>query len=750
MSVLSRHGKKWIAGLSAFALAAGAVVGLVTPVASAQVIPPTSTTVALNMKVNGDRTGATANGVLAGVTVALSGSPEITCVSDADGDCTLLVPTSMTSTSASTRFTAEVVSAPDGWYDTTYPGTVTWLVPAGPAGGLSYSSSQPIVMARTNPPVVCGQDRLKVAMMVDLSGSMATNNAIDVLKRDAKGYVSALAGTNASIALFTFSSKSPANGSTNVNRPLTPVDTQADVDRLNGWIDGWVTADGTNWDDAFWTVAQDPTVFNVLIFITDGMPMTSRNPVPNSLFGAFIKDDAASANAVKLQGTRIIVIAVGTDFIANDMESVSGTTVGDATDPVSNDYFMPTNWGDASKVFDALTQVCSVPTSTVEVNFTDDDTGQPVTPLPGFQTTLTGSVGDPVGFDEQAALAGYDPSLYEFVSMDDIPVYTDDPQTLTVHLKHVKVAVDVPVTHTVRYVGTPTPITDNVSTITWTMTTDQVTSSSVCTTTSTEFPAVTSPLVPTYTADQLVVPAIPVTSPSAACPPANIVDTVTYTRIPDGTVDVVFFDVDDQVPVAPVAGFQTSFAGQPGTDVGFTEDMARSGFDASKYVYVSFTNVLTFTAAPQTITVRVQHKITDLASTTTRTITYVGSGSTSIPDVVSVLHWAGTRDEATGVSVCMTSDAGYPAVTSPDVYGYTSDPAVVPAEAAVTPQVTCPTQNSTVTVTYTRIPDGTVQVVFFDVDDQVPVTPVAGFQTSFSGLPGEDVGFTEAMARSGF
>ncbi|MCL2737025.1 MAG: VWA domain-containing protein [Propionibacteriaceae bacterium] len=725
--------------------------GLMAPAANAKAVTPSSTQVALVTQVSGDRINASTRGIqyLPGAVLELSdqnGVDVATCTSDADGDCTFLVEVASMPNTAKVTYYARTLTPPPGWVDVTLDKSVSFTFDRPTTGYKGYGSTGPMVMQRPNPtlPATCGQNALKVAFVADLSGSMDDPigaPAINVMKTVAKGYVDALATTDAQIALFTFSDHSPASSGANDNHVLTPAASGAE--QLKYWINGWTAGGYTNYDEALWKVASYPVTFDFVIFLTDGVPTVATNSTNLML------ESVASANAVKAKGIRIIAVGVGPELTSvpyNFIGGITGPKTGFAN-PASNDYFMASDWASVGGIFHGLANVCSG--STVGVTYVDDDAaGAEVAPVDGFEPVLTGMPGDTLTFGRTEAEQGFDDSKYEFVSMDDITEFTADPQTLTVHLRHVKLDADVPVTRTIHYVGAPTSLPDSVSTITWTKTTDQVTSTSVCTTTSTEYPAVTSPLVATYTADHLVMPAIAVTSPAAVCPPANIVETVTYTKIPDGTVQVVFFDVDSQAPVEPVAGFQTSFTGQPGEAVGFTEALARTGFDTSKYEYVSMVNAPTFTADPQTITVRVQHKITALASTTSRTIHYVGAGS--MDDAVSVVQWAGSRDEATGVSVCMTSDAGYPAVTSPVVRGYTVDPAVVDAVAAESPQVTCPTQNTTVTVTYTKIPDGTVQVVFFDVDSQTAVTPVAGFQTSLAGLPGEDVGFTEAMAKTGF
>ncbi|MCL2652608.1 MAG: VWA domain-containing protein, partial [Propionibacteriaceae bacterium] len=266
--------------------------------------------------------------------------------------------------------------------------------------------------------------------------------------------------------------------------------------------------------------------------------------------------------------------------------------------------------------------------TTVTIVFHDDTSGTNVTPLSGFVSSYTGNPGDSFSFTATDAAAGFDGSKYVFVSLNPVTSFTADPQTVTVHLKHLLVDSTVTSSRTIHYVGAGalTP-GDHVDSVSWTKTTDAVTSAVTgCTTTSAGYPAVTSPTVTGYTVDRASVAAEPAPTSPATCPPANSATTVTYTVIPTG-ITIVFHDDDSNTTVTPVAGFVSSYTGNPGDSFSFTATDAAAGFDGSKYVFVSLNPVTSFTFDPQTVTVHLKHLLVDSTVTSSRTINYVGAGS---------------------------------------------------------------------------------------------------------------------------
>ena len=391
-------------------------------------------------------------------------------------------------------------------------------------------------------------------------------------------------------------------------------------------------------------------------------------------------------------------------------------------------------------------------TQVVNVVFVDDDaSGAVVAPVAGFRARLTGPSGSNVGFTSAMAEAGI-PAGYVFVSLVNVPAYDfvdGADQTITVHLGHGLSDGTVTTNRTIHYTGagtrTPADVRQPVS---WNTVTDAVTNVTTYTPKSSGYPAVTSAVIDGYTADLLVVPALGVASQTTAPQPVDV--TVTYAPNTQ-VVSVVFVDDDAAgAAVVPVAGFQVRLTGLSGSNVGFTSAMAEAGIPAG-YVFVSLDNVIVFDyadAADQQITVHLKHRLDEGTLATTRTVHYTGAVVSTPADVIQTLLWGTVADAVTGVTTYTAQGAGYAAVTSPVIDGYTADPLVVAASAVKSPATTVPV-SSEVTVRYA--PNTQVVLVVF-VDDEsagAVVTPVAGFQARLTGLSGSAVGFSQAMARAG-
>ncbi|MDR1151109.1 MAG: hypothetical protein LBK72_01300, partial [Bifidobacteriaceae bacterium] len=329
-----------------------------------------------------------------------------TCTSDADGDCSFVVPdTGVGGANRDRRFwiiqdngvappagyfnNPTVVTSTDG--DTfvstqyrvrtgtqlranaTYSSTSNFMINA----GTPYSSSGTWPVSLNNPPYPdkCG---LNVALVMDLSGSVADSHAETNLKNAAKALTGSLMGTPSQVALFTFGSLAPAKNGTqivppalalpnNANRPLTPVSTQAGVDIVDGWIDqmGVPTPhEATNWDRGMYQVAQAPYTFDVVIVLTDGNPtrygpyaIGAVAPLGTGIQTRFVEIEEAvfSANALKDKGSRIIAVGVG-DGVAGagyNLAAISGPVSGDAANPKANDYYQAA-WESAGDVLGSI------------------------------------------------------------------------------------------------------------------------------------------------------------------------------------------------------------------------------------------------------------------------------------------------------------------------------------------------------------------------------------------------------------
>jgi len=371
------------------------------------------------------------------------------CTVDANG-CQFLIPLS---SAANHKFSVAV--APDSanaWsiIPTDIPARVT--ISESPLGGTSYHAPIAVVLSVANPQMVsnCGETGLKMAFVVDLSGSM-DGAGITSLKAAASAYVDALTGTDSSVALYTFSGNSPASGANSDARPLTSVQTQQGADQVKSWISLWTPDGGTNWDSGLRAAANSADTYDYVIFITDGEPnlvIQDGSPTPATTNDLLTVNDTASANALKAKGTRIIALGVALQFGADEQRfvEISGPVHGNSN-PMMNDYFL-TNWQAFS---DVLLPMVHGSCQIVNVVYVDDDNdGAIVTPAEGTTTTLTGNPGEDVGFTEQMARDGV-PDGYQFSSIDNVATFSSDPdvsQTITVHLTRVPDSPEVPVTDT--------------------------------------------------------------------------------------------------------------------------------------------------------------------------------------------------------------------------------------------------------------------------------------------------------------
>ncbi|MCL2482894.1 MAG: hypothetical protein FWF43_05685, partial [Propionibacteriaceae bacterium] len=412
-------------------------------------------------------------------------------------------------------------------------------------------------------------------------------------------------------------------------------------------------------------------------------------------------------------------------------------------------YFQA-NWNNFSSVLLSLVNVsCQV----ANVVYVDDDANQAeVTPVPGTDTSLTGNAGSEIGFTEEMARAGV-PANYLFASLDNQTTFDDDDavdQQIVVHLVHDNETSQLSVSRTITYSGagaqTPAAV---VQPMDWVVTTDMVTGGMYYTSTSNGFPAVASPAIDGYQANPTEVPFLAVREQTSEKPVSTEV-MVIYSPTQQ-VVNVVYVDRDaGNVPVPPTPDTVTTLTGPSGSPVGFTEAAARAGVP-SGYSYDSLDNVDTYDfvdAVDQTITVFLvqDHSVGDFA--VTRTINYVGAGSSTPTDVVQSIAWSATTNLVTGDIVYTTTSTGYASVDTPAIDGYQADVAQVPAVTVTSPSSTRP-QPTAVTVTYT--PTTQVANVVYVDDDLlgVAVQPVPGTNTRLTGPSGSAIGFTEEAARAG-
>lgn len=411
-----------------------AVVVAAPGAAVAAVPPPTASTAVVTVKTGGDRVDDDTVAPLAGVTLGLfptadASSPIVTCVSDADGDCSFTVAGAALGTSA----WVGQVAAPTGW-------VVNASLRTGPASGSSsvaspYRFETPTLQAgrtyrstsdfmfsdtnsspvrsngvwqqsRVNPGVAarCGSD---VAIVMDLSASVGS--ALPQLKQAADSFADALVGTPSRLAAFSFSRQSPSvevpSGTVDENRPdLVSVSTRAGADAFESQYAGWGLGSGTNWDRALQQVAASPEHYDAVIVLTDGNPDRWGLTHGDGSNTHFTDVEAAvfSANTLKAAGTRIVSFGVGagvSGVSALNLAAISGPTAFTGDNAAAADYFQTSDYtGAATQLRDLALANCSGSLSVVKQIVPGDTTGD--------DTTGAAPAGAGWTFDATAATTG--------------------------------------------------------------------------------------------------------------------------------------------------------------------------------------------------------------------------------------------------------------------------------------------------------------------------------------------------------
>ncbi|MGH1561951.1 prealbumin-like fold domain-containing protein [Mumia sp. DW29H23] len=396
--------KVWLPLLAALVLVLG-LAGAATPSAAAptlapQVVPPaTGNNAVITVKVGGDRAGTTAVTNLAGVTLQLyDGGPGgattpvadawATCVSDDDGDCSFVVPNAQTNAigtctganagaNCDRRFWVVQTGAPAGYTinasfrtgngDGTGSETTDYEFRTGTTlrAGNTYSSTSAFMVgtgntnrvasggvwqqSRTNPAPLqqCG---LNVALILDLSGSVTAPQLVQ-LKGAADTFTNSLVGTPSQMALFSFSTGSPALGATQNFPGLTSVATQAGADAFKARYQAWTAGGGTNWDRGLAVPAQANPTYDIAVVITDGNPTYYSQPAEGP--GNFtrireMENGVFSANAMKARGTRVLAVGVGAGVsdtaTGQNLRAISGPVQYNGTNAATADYYQVANY----------------------------------------------------------------------------------------------------------------------------------------------------------------------------------------------------------------------------------------------------------------------------------------------------------------------------------------------------------------------------------------------------------------------
>lgn len=363
---------------------------------------PGPTTAVITVKVGSDRTGITGVTSLAGVVLLLNtgvNSPSGTrpdgvagtgdgwakCTSDAQGDCSFIVPnTNPSGANRDQRYWVVQSSVPAGYYanPTLRTGASSGAGTATPyqfrtgtqlRANTTYSSqdandfmlssgtvptaSGGIWQQSRNNPALTASCGLDVALILDLSGSVEPSLA--QLKTAANTFVDSLQGTPSRMALFSFSSQSPATGATANFPALTPVSTAAQGTAFKNLYAPWGAGGSTNWDRGLGVAAAANTAANnydIAVVITDGNPTSYNQPPQGNGNDNRIRETENgifSANALKAgpggtTPTRVLAFGVGDGATgatnALNLRAISGPTAFNGSNGATADYYQANNF----------------------------------------------------------------------------------------------------------------------------------------------------------------------------------------------------------------------------------------------------------------------------------------------------------------------------------------------------------------------------------------------------------------------
>lgn len=381
--------RRVLASSLAAALLAGGIV-LAAPLGASAEVPNRAQVV---VKTGGERDATTRavqplRGVVLELRKASGNSLVATCTSDADGDCVFTIPNGSLDGTASKNdfwvvqagsFQADspaaedyfrnpefVVSTSGSSFSTTpyriavddlKQGTTRTI---GSGGSGTATSSGIWQSSHANPPAQaqCGLD---IALVSDLSYSVALSNSLGSLKTAATGFVDALAGTPSTISLYTFGTNAPAPGTASLLDRST-LDANH-LTELRATIGGYAIDSNsyTNWDASLRQLFGKG--YDQVVVLTDGNPTRSGVPGTGSSGSTRLvelEQAVFSANTLKADGTRVVAVGVGSSDnfkTGQNLRAISGETAG-------SDYFI-SGWSQLADKLDELARANCEGTVTV-------------------------------------------------------------------------------------------------------------------------------------------------------------------------------------------------------------------------------------------------------------------------------------------------------------------------------------------------------------------------------------------------
>lgn len=272
-------------------------------------------------------------------------------------------------------------------------------------GGSWANSSQRYANRLHNPQLnlTCAAG-VNVALVMDLSGSVAEAGKADDLKNAALGFVDAL-GAQSNVALFSFGNTSPRENTVNQASPLNVGTQRTQIDTIINNYRTWTVVDqGTNWDAGMWQASQGAASYDydIVLVLTDGNPTFSgTSPDGTGSLTTFRELERAifSSNVIKQQDTRIMTVGIGGNLSNYNLAAVSGPQGYAAGKTLNEIDYVVTDWSALKELLEKFAAGLECKGDITVTKLASND-GQPPVAAAGWEFEVTGGAPgtlDPVG-----------------------------------------------------------------------------------------------------------------------------------------------------------------------------------------------------------------------------------------------------------------------------------------------------------------------------------------------------------------
>lgn len=244
----------------------------------------------------------------------------------------------------------------------------------------SYIPSQPN-------PTLQAQCGLDFGLVLDSSGSIG-NTGITNLKDAANSFVDALVDTGSNVSVTSFSTSSPGSGGVNLGPTAL---TSGNLSNIKDSYQNLASNGWTNWEDGLYQMEQFSGTPDLVVFITDGNPNTTRTSTPGQYVDgspAAVNPAITIANSLKTAGAKMFGIAVGPNIKLGPIQAVTNSTAYDGSNFATAGYVTTTNYATlATQLKELAVELCAPSLNITKYTETPDGYG----PADGwtFDTTVT-------------------------------------------------------------------------------------------------------------------------------------------------------------------------------------------------------------------------------------------------------------------------------------------------------------------------------------------------------------------------